>query len=141
MKCFLASICLVAACWPALRARTSEGAQSFNGTYINKEYGINLVINLDSACIEIPGLTFLGKTNGYMNGNIYGIWMVTSYKVKGHVAILRLSNDQGADSQTIKLTFDKNGFLCYEATDGNVIKRVSGRKLVKIPASLLFRKR
>ena len=77
----------------------------------------------DSASITIPGLSFLGPTNGYMGGNIYGIWMVTSCEVKGSTATFRLSNDQGADSQTIRLTPAENGGLNYEAIDGNEIKR------------------
>ena len=73
-----------------------------------------------------------------MGGNIYGIWMVTSCEVKGSTATFRLSNDQGADSQTIRLTPAENGGLNYEAIDGNEIKRASGRKLIKIPTKLFF---
>ncbi len=140
MKRLLALCVLSTLCLAALRAQQPATTSPFKGTFVNKEFRINLVIDADSASITIPGLSFLGPTNGYMGGNIYGIWMVTSCEVKGSTATFRLSNDQGADSQTIRLTPAENGGLNYEAIDGNEIKRASGRKLIKIPTKLFFEK-
>ena len=141
MKRLLALCALSTLCLAALRAQQPATTSPFKGTFVNKEFRINLVIDADSASITIPGLSFLGPTNGYMGGNIYGIWMVTSCEVKGSTATFRLSNDQGADSQTIQLTPTPPGAcLHYEAQGGNEVKRVQGRKLVKIPGKLNFKR-
>lgn len=119
-------------------AFASQPKQAFKGTFVNKEFRINLVIDLNAETIEIPGLAFLGKTHGYMSGNIYGVWMITSCKIDGDEAILRISNDQGADAQTVRLTPAENGGLDYEVVGDNEVKRIEGRKLVKVPSKLRF---
>jgi len=74
-----------------------------------------------------------------MSGNIYGIWIITSCRIHSDgTATLHLSNDQGADSQTVRLTPQPDNHMNYEAVNGNEIKRVQGRKLVKIPQKLNF---
>lgn len=119
-------------------AIASQPKQAFKGTFVNKEFRINLVIDLNAETIEITGLAFLGKTHGYMSGNIYGVWMITSCKIDGDEAILRISNDQGADAQTVRLTPAENGGLDYEVVGDNEVKRIEGRKLVKVPSKLRF---
>lgn len=114
----------------------------FRGTYYDAEQRIRLVINLYEERVEVPGYSFIGPTHGYMNGNIYGIWIVTTCKLNADgTATVKLSNDQGADSQTIQLTPTPPGAcLHYEAQGGNEVKRVQGRKLVKIPGKLNFKR-
>lgn len=113
----------------------------YKGAFVNKDMRINLVIDLYGETIGIPGLDFLGKTHGYMNGNIYGIWMVTSCTMTDGEATLSLSNDQGSDTQAIRLTPTEDGKIRYETIGGNEVKRVEGRKLVKIPSTLLFERK
>ena len=80
-----------------------------------------------------------GPMNGYMNGNVYGIWMVTSCKVEDEkTATLRLSNDLGSETQQVRLTVENDSTYQFEQEDGAVIKKVVNRKLVKIPKKLTF---
>lgn len=113
----------------------------WKGHFYNKENGIDVHLDLYEKTLQAPGLSFLGEMNGYMSGKIYGIWMLVSYKIKGNVATLRFSNDQGADSQTVIFTATSDSTYIYNATGGNNVKRVAGKKLVKIPETLTFERR
>lgn len=111
----------------------------YRATYYDSQTRIRLVINLYDETVNVPGYSFIGPTHGYMSGNLYGIWIVTSCRIHPNgSATLHLTNDQGADSQTIQLTPQPPKNMMYEAVGGNEIKRVQGRKLVKIPARINF---
>jgi hypothetical protein len=132
---FIFTLCIIA---------TQIFAQNTNiqykGHFYNKEYGIHLNINLYEETLEIPGYKFLGNVHGYMNGQIYGTWFLTKHEILENQAKLRFSNDQGADSQTIIISHPNDSTLHYRAIDGNNIKRVEKKKLVKIPQELTFRR-
>jgi len=104
------------------------------------EEGINLRLDLYEESIDVPGMEMFGPMNGYMNGRgIYGVWMVTSFKIKSErEAILRLSNDQGSETQSIRLTTLSDSTYQAELQGGVVMKKVEGKKLVKLPARLTF---
>lgn len=108
----------------------------FQGIFKNNEIGVTLQLDLYEARLEAPGMGFLGKLHGYMNGRIYGMWLLTSHTIEGNAATLRFSNDQGADAQTIRITHINDSIYQYEAVGGNEVKRVQGRKLVKIPGTM-----
>ena len=112
--------------------------QPFKGYFFNKSEKVALYLDLYEATLTVPGMSFLGKVNGYMNGNIYGVWMLTKFRVNQKNATLRFSNDQGADAQTIELQMVNDSLIRYQAVDGNHIKRVHKRKLIKIPEELYF---
>lgn len=122
-----------------LSAQTAD--RPFKGRFYNEENRIYLTLDLYEATLDAPGLSFLGKVNGFMNGNIYGIWLLTSHKIEGKTATLRFSNDQGSDAQTVRLTAQSDSVLIYKALDGNSIRRVEKRKLVKIPSEMIFRRK
>ena len=104
------------------------------------EEGINLRLDLYEESIDVPGMEMFGPMNGYMNGRgIYGVWMVTSFKIKSdREAILRLSNDQGSETQSIRLTTLSDSTYQAELQGGVVMKKVEGKKLVKLPDRLTF---
>ena len=122
-----------------LSAQTAD--RPFKGRFYNEENRIYLTLDLYEATLDAPGLSFLGKMNGFMNGNIYGIWLLTSHKIEGKTATLRFSNDQGSDAQTVRLIALSDSVLTYKAVDGNSIRRVEKRKLVKIPSEMTFRRK
>ena len=122
-----------------LSAQTAD--RPFKGRFYNEENRIYLTLDLYEATLDAPGLSFLGKMNGFMNGNIYGIWLLTSHKIEGKTATLRFSNDQGSDAQTVRLTAQSDSVLIYKALDGNSIRRVEQSKLVKLPSEMIFRRR
>ena len=121
-----------------IHAQSEE--RPFKGYFYEKDEKIALYLDLYETTLTVPGMSFLGKVNGYMQGNIYGVWMLTKFTTKKKKATLRFSNDLGADSQTIQLTFLNDSTIKYEAIDGNHIKRAHKRKLIKIPEELYFTK-
>lgn len=106
-------------------------AAPFKGHFTNSEHGFNLYIDLYEASLTAPGFSFLGKMHGYLNGRIYGTWLLVSHRIDGNKATLRFSNDQGADSQTVEICLLNDSTLSYKAVGANNIRRVQGRKLGK----------
>ena len=85
-------------------------------------------------------MEMFGPMNGYMNGNVYGIWMITSSKIENEkTATFRLSNDLGSETQEVKLTVENDSTYSLEQQGGTVIKKVVNKKLVKIPRNLTFK--
>ena len=109
----------------------------------NKEEGAVLRINLYEETVHVPGMDIFGPMNGYFGGKgIYGVWMVTSFKVKNdQTAELRLSNDQGSETQAVKLTWQTDSTCLMELQGGVVVKRVVNNKLVKIPQRIMLNRK
>lgn len=102
---------------------------------------INLKLDLYEESIEVPGMDDFGPMNGYISGNIYGIWAVTSCKIiDDKHAQLRLSNDLGSETQEAHLTLIGDSICKMELKGTVVVKRVEGKKLVKIDSVQEFKK-
>jgi hypothetical protein len=97
---------------------------------------ITLDINLYEESINVPGMEMFGPMNGYLGGNIYGVWAVTSFKIKKDKAILRLSNDLGSETQEAELTQTSDSTYTLKLLGSTVVKRAEGRKLHKITSTL-----
>ena len=106
----------------------------------NKEEQVDLKFDLYEESIDVPGMELFGPMNGYMAGKgVYGTWMITSFKIKDDKqAILRLSNDQGSETQSVRLTWQTDSTYLMELQDGVVVKKVVNKKLVKIPARIIL---
>lgn len=114
----------------------------FKVTLYSKEEKLNLVLDLYEETVEVPGMEMFGPMQGYLNGNVYGTWMVTSSEVKnGKKALIRLSNDLGSETQEVELTRENDSTYCFRQLNGAVIKRAVNRKLIKIPSKIVFLKK
>ncbi len=104
----------------------------------SQENEIKLVVDLYQETVDVPGMEMFGPMNGYIQGKgVYGIWMVTSVKIKNkREATIHLSNDMGSETQTVRLSLPNDSTCIFEQTDGAVIKKAVGRKLVKIPKTI-----
>lgn len=122
----------------------AQTTSSFNGTLVNKDYGVRIHLDLDQETIEIPGMSFLGLSHGYLDGitnnHVYGVWMLIKHHIEGNKAMLRFTNDIGSDSQDITITQLNDSTFTYTATGSNSIRKVDGRKLVKIPATMTLQR-
>ena len=102
---------------------------------------INLHIDLHEESITVPTMEDFGPMNGYMNGNIYGVWTVTSFRIKDDTsATINLSNDLGSETQETLLTQLNDSTWSLKFVGRGVVKRVAGKKLVKIPSELIMKK-
>jgi len=125
---FIAYVCSFSAAW-------AQGPWKFK--LLCPEEDIRLHIDLYEETVNVPGMDMFGPQNGYLGGNIYGVWTVTSFKIQDDkVATLKISNDLGSETQKIVLTQQSDSIYTLRFDGTNVVKRAVGRKLVKIPAEL-----
>lgn len=126
----------------AIQILPAMGQSKFTGTFLCEETGLRLHLDLDSESIQVPGMSFLGETHGYLDGktnnHVYGVWMLIRHSEENNKAKLRFTNDIGSDSQDIVLTWTNDSTLEYNALGGNAIRKVEGRKLVKIPSTMIL---
>lgn len=124
----LASLCFVS-------SMHAEGPWKFK--LLCPEEDIHLHIDLYEETIKVPGMEMFGPQNGYLGGNVYGVWTVTSFKIQDDkVATLKISNDLGSETQKLVLTQYSDSIYTLRFDGTNVVKRAIGRKLVKIPGEI-----
>ena len=125
----------------ALAATMVKAAEPWKLRLDNSDEGVYLHIDLYEESIPVPGMEMFGPMNGYLNGKgVYGIWSVTSFDIKNDkVATLRLSNDLGSETQSIRLTWQNDSTYLMELQDGVVVKKAVNRKLVKIAPKMIMR--
>ena len=107
------------------------------------EEKINLHLNLYEESIEVPGLEAFGPMNGYMDGNIYGIWYVVGFNIKDDKhATITIANDLGSEDQKLTLTQTSDSTYQLKFLGYNAVKRAQGKKLAKIPGEMkMFKKK
>ena len=99
------------------------------------EEKIDLRLDLYEESIEVPGLEDFGRMNGYMDGNIYGIWYVVGFDIKDDKhATVTIANDLGSEDQKLTLTQNADSTYQLKFLGYNAVKRAQGKKLVKIPS-------
>lgn len=125
----------------SLATDTLSPEKRFKGTFYNEEIGLYIHLDLEEESLIVPGMSFLGPVHGYMDGKIYGAWMLIKHEFQGNKVILRFTNDMGADSQNVVLTAKNDGTFFYETLDGNYVRRAVGRKLVKIVGEMPMKKK
>ena len=107
----------------------------------SQEENINVVLDLYEESVNVPGMDMFGPMNGYMNGNIYGTWSVTSSKIlNDKTAMVGFSNDLGSETQRTTITHDTDSTWVMKFEGANVVKRLNGKKLVRIPSEITFKK-
>ena len=74
--------------------------------------GIRIYLDMGKESLTVPGMSFLGP----------------------------VTNDIGSDSQTVELKPLPNGTYQYTALEGNNVRRVQGRKLVKVPDTMIMKR-
>lgn len=119
---------------------TAQAAEPWRLRLENNVEQATLKIDLYEESVDVPGMELLGPMNGYLGGKgVYGVWMVTSFDIKDdRTATLRLSNDQGSETQSIRLTQQTDSTYLMELQGGVVVKRAVNRKLVKIPSKIVL---
>lgn len=125
----------------AFAATMVKAAEPWKLRLDNSDEGVYLHIDLYEESIPVPGMEMFGPMNGYLNGKgVYGVWSVTSFDIKDDkMATLRLSNDLGSETQSIRLTWQNDSTYLMELQDGVVVKKAVNRKLVKIAPKMMMR--
>ena len=103
------------------------------------EEKIDLRLDLYEESIDVPGLEAFGPMNGYMDGNIYGVWYVVGFDIKDDKhATVTIANDLGSEDQKLTLAQTSDSTYQLKFLGYNTVKRAQGKKLVKIPSELIM---
>ena len=122
-------------------ATASIGQRPWKVNLQQPEEGINLRLDLYEESIEVPGMEAFGPMNGYMDGNIYGVWYVVSFDIKDDShANVTIANDLGSEDQKLTLTQTSDSTYQVKFLGYNAVKRAQGKKLVKIPTEFVMKK-
>ena len=125
---FIATVCL--------------GQQPWKLQLTSPEEKVNLKLDLYEESIEVPGFESFGPMNGYMDGNIYGVWYVVGFDIKSDKqAVITIANELGSEDQKLTLTQNSDSTYQLKFLGYNAVKRAQGKKLVKIPSELKMEKK
>ncbi len=118
-----------------------EEHKPFVGRFFCPETNITFDMDLYNETLEVPNLGFLGKVNGYLSGRgVYGVWIITTCGINSNIANIRLSDDMGSDTQEVCFRLLNDSLFEYKAIGGNKVRKAVGRKLVKVPDTMIFKK-
>lgn len=118
-----------------------KAAEPWRLKLTSPEEQINLNIDLYKETIEVPGLEMFGPMNGYMDGNVYRVWYVTSFDIRSDKeVIIKMGNDLGSENQKCLLRQENDSTWRLQFQGQQVVKRVKGKKLVKAPSEFMLRK-
>lgn len=113
----------------------------FKTKLYNKEYDIQLVLNLYAESIYLPGQDILGKTYGYLkNTTDSRAWAIVGVKLdkKGTKANVEIVNDYGSEDLEAEITHNEDGTYTLRQLSGSTIKLVKNKKWQKLPSVLNF---
>ena len=117
---------------------TSADTRLLSGRFYSKPLGVKLHLNLFEANLEAPGYSFLGPMHGYIEGGIYGTWMITRFTISQKGVRIRFINDIGSETQEVDFSPDGEGRYVLRTVGSNAFRKAVGRKLVKVDDVFVF---
>lgn len=117
----------------------AQNQNMYNGHFSHIDDDFHLYIDFDKG-IEVPGFSFLGFVDGYISGKVNGIWLVTTHEVDSEKCVLRLSDDQGSDSQILHLRILNDSTLQIKIIGNHNLKRLQKRKYSKFPSQFQLKR-
>ena len=141
MKKLIATSVLILMLLPAI---AQESKEPFRAYLINKEYKVNLRIDLYRQNITVPGQDLYGELPGYLwkQDNSF-CWLITSAEVddSGKTATLQLINDYGSEDLTATLKAENDSVYVLKQIEGSTLKVPNKGKWQKLPKTLTFKRR
>lgn len=140
MKKLIATSVLILMLLPAI---AQESKEPFRAYLINKEYKVNLRIDLYQQNITVPGQDLYGELPGYLwkQSNSF-CWLITSAEVddSGKTATLQLINDYGSEDLTATLKAENDSVYVLKQIEGSTLKVPNNGKWQKLPKTLEFKR-
>ena len=141
MKKLIATLVLILMLLPAI---AQESKEPFRAYLINKEYKVNLRIDLYRQNITVPGQDLYGELPGYLwkQSNSF-CWLITSAEVddSGKTATLQLINDYGSEDLTATLKAESDSVYVLKQIEGSTLKVPNNGKWQKLPKTLEFKRK
>ena len=119
-----------------------RSGEPFRGRFVAQDLDIKMILDLYSESIEVPGLEMFGPLNGYLKGkDLYCTWYVSTIRqCDDKKAVVHFSNDFGSETQPVELSWETDSVLTMREVNGAVLKKVVGKKLVKLPTTFKFKR-
>ena len=135
----------IIALWLTISAFAEQkDSTTFRAYLYNNEYDVYLKINFYDEDIKVPGQELYGTLPGYLGKkNNSFCWVITSAKIKDKkTATMNLINDYGSEDLTATLSYNpKDSTYTLKQNVGSTIKIARNRKWVKLPGTMLFKRK
>jgi hypothetical protein len=126
--------------WLSASAQKTE--KPFRAHIYNKEYEVFMRLDLYSESITVPGQDLYGELPGYLGKkNNSFCWLVTSSKIDGKTAELKMINDYGSEDLTATLTVENDSLYVLRQVEGSTLKVPKEGKWQKLPKKMEFKRR
>ena len=116
-------------------------AHPFHANIINKEYDVNICMNLYDNDVIIPGQEVFGPMAGYIvKSKTTFYWFITSATINEatNEATLHITNDYGSEDLTALLTCENDSCYSLKQLKGSTLKVPKDGKWQKLPKFLTF---
>ncbi len=121
----------------------AQDVKPFAGEYYNEEYQIILKLDIYDKGISVPDQEIYGELPGYFSTKRDSrLWLITGVKVLNEKDIeLSVINDYGSEDFTARFSVDHQGNYTLKHLEGSTYKIVVNSKYVKIPKSIIFKRK
>ena len=134
----LSAACLLS----LLSASAQETAKPFRAYLYNNDYEVFMRLDLYEESITVPGQDLYGELPGYLGKkNNSFCWLITSAKIDGNKAELKMINDYGSEDLTAMLTAENDSLYVLKQVEGSSLKVPKEGKWQKLPSKLVFKRR
>ena len=136
-KLFLFSIVLHIS---ILSASAQKNESPFRAYIINDDYEVFMRLDLYGESITVPGQELYGELPGYLGKKHNSFcWLITSSKIDGDKAELKMINDYGSEDLTATLTVENDSLYVLRQVEGSTLKVPKDGKWQKLPSKLVFK--
>ena len=136
-KLFLFSIVLHIS---ILSASAQKNESSFRAYIFNDDYEVFMRLDLYGESITVPGQELYGELPGYLGKKHNSFcWLITSSKIDGDKAELKMINDYGSEDLTATLTVENDSLYVLRQVEGSTLKVPKDGKWQKLPSKLVFK--
>lgn len=120
-----------------------EDNKPFEAYLYNDEYEVFMRINLHDKDIKIAGQELYGELPGYLGrkGHSFCWVMVAAEMESDRKARITMINDFGSEDLEASLTLKSDSTYILKQEEGNPIKIPKNGKWLKLPKTLVFKKK
>ena len=127
----------------AISGHAQEENKPFKAYLYNDEYEVFLRINFHDKDIKIAGQELYGELPGYLGRDNHSFcWVMVDAEIENaHKARMTMINDFGSEDLETSLSLKNDSTYILKQEGGNPIKIPKNGKWLKLPKTLVFKKK
>lgn len=127
----------------AISSHAQEENKPFKVYLYNDEYEVFLRINFHDKDIKIAGQELYGELPGYLGRDNHSFcWVMVDAEIENaHKARITMINDFGSEDLEASLSLKNDSTYILKQESGNPIKIPKNGKWLKLPKTLVFKKK